>query len=158
MSNITVRNKELYKINLIVGISILVISLILASGTSLFFLFGMIITAIALSLYNGVEINSNKHEYRNFKSYFGIRKGKWNKIPNGASLVILSKHGKQTASGGRGAQEINRTTVYYELYLMNENHRNRFFIHNSEEKIEIETLARKISEQSKIEIKKYSPN
>src|SRR5690606_1374362 len=136
-----------------IAISITVISLLLSLGTSLWFLFGVLLSVLILFINNGVEIDPKNMKYRSYKTYYWIKKGEWKNIPLNSSLVILTKTGTQSTSGGRGAQEISRSGLYYELYLMNSEHRNRFYIDNSENKLEIETTARKISEKTGIAIK-----
>lgn len=154
---ITIPNRELFRINLVIAI---IVGLLLLFFTIItyFVLFGFIPIALILTKTTGAEIDPNRMRYRKYSSLLWFKHGKWKRIPLGASLVILTKHGVKSTKGTMLGGEYRAPGVFHELYLMSRSHRSRFYLDSSSNTKRIKRLANDISEKCEVPIQRYNPN
>lgn len=155
--NITIPNRELFRINLVIAV-IVSLLLILFSIMTHFVLFGFIPIFLILTKTTGAEIDPKRMRYRKYNSLLWLKHGKWKRIPLGASLVILTKHGSKTTKGSIIGGEYRAQGIFHELYLMSRSHRSRFYLDSGSNPKRIKRLANDISEKCEVPIQRYNPN
>lgn len=157
MSRLQIENKELNKLNNLIVFAIIFLSIWFSIFFTFYFLFFLITIFIFLSKSSGVEIDFEKKLYRKYSEIFLIRKGQWKELNDKIRIVILQKKGIQTTTGTLGTGQLETISSFFELYFMDVNHINRFFLHSSSNKNEIFEMANNISKQSGLKLETYNP-
>jgi len=152
-----IENKELNKLNNLIVFGIIFISIWFSIFFTFFFLFFLLTIFIFLSKSAGVEIDFEKRLYRKYREILLLRKGQWKELNDKIRIVILEKKGIQTTTGTLGTGQLETTSNFFELYFMDVNHINRFFLHSSSNKNEILELAQKISHNTNLKLETYNP-
>ena len=105
----------------------------------------------------GVEFDFKNHLIREYTSSLGKVKGDWKDAKRYKAVVILSKNGVKKTLGTRMTSELHVRSNFYELYVMDEFHIKRKFIHSSGELEEIKSLSSTIATGFGIPLEKYQP-
>lgn len=153
----TIRNKELSRLNIIMGIVLLILILLFSVGFSTWFSIGFVLVSIIWGKSKGVEFDFKKRKYRKYSQLFIWKTGVWKEITDKIDLVILVKHGVKSASGTMLTSSLKIKGGFSELYFMDESHTQRFFIDSSGNPEYIEKLSDELSSKLNIQIKSYSP-
>ena len=154
---ITFRNKELHRLNIMVGIMLALIFTFFAFSFHPWMFSGLILSFIVGSKNAGVEFDSENNTYRKYDEILFSRKGTWKSIGKNKDLVILVKHGVQTTIGTMAVATVKRKGGFSELYLMDSSHIHRFFIDSSENHGKIERKAKMLSDKMGLTVKPYRP-
>ena len=149
-------NKELRRLNfmIIFGIFFMIFFLHkIIPFISILFIF----IPYLLFLTKGVEIDFSKSRIRNFIGFLNFKKGQWKDINKYKNIVILVKNGKVNIQGTLLTADVELKDEFYELYLMTENHRQRFFVMSSNSKGDIMKVVTDMLTKTQLELKKYKP-
>lgn len=157
MTTMTIRNKELHKLYIIIGIIMTLVILFFSQAVSKWFYIGYLFVVAIMSNTTGVEFDIKNKLYRKYKHFCFWTSGEWKAIGENKELVILVKHGVQSTTGTMMTGSLKTKGGFSELYLMDESHLRRFFIASSENHKSIELLSNKLSQLLEIEIKPYRP-
>jgi hypothetical protein len=109
-----------------------------------FFSLAILIVPFILWREKGIEFDFNLKKIRRYQRSFLRRKGGWVELNQFHSLMILTKRGFKKTIGTRMTSELNSSVVFYELFLVKEDHRKRVLIESSTDKKELIELAKKI--------------
>lgn len=156
MKNISIRNKELQRLNTIIGMLLAMLTLLFCA-LSIYFGFMLLIAFVIMSKATGVEIDFETSRYRSYKSIIGRRTGEWKTIPENAELIVITKQGAQSTTGTNGTSDLKTKAQFYELYLMDKTHQNRFYLYSTENKKSMDILVQVITENSNLTLGVYSP-
>jgi|SRR5690554_828609 len=156
-SEMTIRNKELYRLNIIIGIVLSILVLLFSMGFSGWFSIGFILVAIILGKTKGVQFDIKNRRYRKYSQLFMRKTGTWKEIENNIDLVILMKHGVKSTTGTMLTSTLKVKGNFSELYLMDKSHTQRFFIDSSENHDYIKSLAYELSSLLNIKIESFNP-
>jgi hypothetical protein len=157
MTTMTIKNKELHKLYLIIGFVMSLVILLISQTVSNWFYLGFPIVIAIMSNTSGVQFDFKNKMYRKYKHFCFWTRGEWKSIGNNKELVVLVKHGVQTTAGTMMTASLKTKGGFSELYLMDESHLRRFFIDSSEDHNSVELLANKLGELLEIEVKPYRP-
>lgn len=157
MTTITIRNKELHKLYIIIGIILSLINLLFSLAVSNWFYLSFLFVGAIMSNTTGVQFDIKNKLYRKYKHFCCWTRGEWKSIGENKELVILVKHGVQTTTGTMMTGSLKTKGGFSELYLMDESHLRRLFIASSENHKSIELLSNKLSQLLEIEINPYKP-
>jgi len=157
MKTVTIRNRELHRLYIIVGILLSLIILLFSQAVSNWFYLGILIVAVIVTNTSGVQFDPVNRKYRKYKHLCLYTWGEWKDIGANKNLVVLVKHGVQTTTGTMMTASLKTKGGFSELYLMDESHSRRFFISSSESHKTIDSLAINLSDLLKIELKPYNP-
>lgn len=153
----TIINRELHKLNIIIGVLLLPVVLVLALSMGDLYYLGLLVVLAVVTKTAGVQFDAKNRRYRKYTHFCGWTRGQWKNIGEKKELVILVKHGKQTTLGTMSTGEWITEGGFSELYLMDEHHLRRFFIDASENHESIELKAHKLSQLLDIEVKPFWP-
>lgn len=153
----TIRNKELYRLNIILGIVLSVLVFLFSMGFSGWFSIGFILVAIVLGKTKGVEFDIKNRKYRKYSQLFMRRTGTWKEIEDKIDLVILVKHGVKSTTGTMLTSTLKVKGNFSELYLMDKSYTQRFFIDSSENHDYIKSLAHELSSLLSIKVESFNP-
>ncbi|PWH85084.1 hypothetical protein [Brumimicrobium oceani] len=153
----TIRNKELFRLNIILGIVLLILILLFSLGFSAWFSIGFVFVSIIWGKSKGVEFDFKNRKYRKYSQLFIWKTGDWKEITDKIDLVILVKHGVKSTSGTMLTSSLKIKGGFSELYFMDESHTQRFYIASSENHEYIESLADDLSSRLMIPIAAYKP-
>ena len=152
-----IRNKELYRLNIILGIVLSIFILLVSVGFSEWFLIGFIFVAVILGKTKGVQFDFENRKYRKYSRFFIWRTGVWKEVGKNVDLVLLVKHGVKSTSGTMLTSSLKVRGGFSELYFMDKSHTQRFFIDSSENHEYIETLTNGLNSELKIKIEMFNP-
>jgi hypothetical protein len=155
MNTIVLNNKDTYRFSLAACSTLVAFGVTIAC---LFHLLGLLLllpVPFILTIRQGVELDLPAMQYRKFKSFLGKRKGDWKALNPSCDLVILSKTGRHINNNRTGYYD--ETKKFFELYLMDESHRNRMFLYSSGDKEDVVQMAQTIAQQSPFEIRVFNP-
>jgi hypothetical protein len=156
MNIITIRNKELHRLYIVVGILLLFVVLLFSQINSWIYLSIPFIWMI-ISNTSGVQFDSENRKYRRYKHFLFWTRGEWKDLGNNKNLVVLVKHGTKSTTGTLMTHTLKIKGGFSELYLMDETHTRRFFIDSSENHEAIESSAKELSESLNVEMKSFNP-
>lgn len=117
-----------------------------------------LITGVALSFsYMGIQIDVKNHLYRNYISFFGLPIGTWKSLDIYTNTAVLRSLVKYT-SYYRGVIPLNTRETYYEVYLLNESHREKLLVERLTNKEQAIVKAKSLANTLKIEYSQtYNP-
>lgn len=156
MQYITIRNREIYKLQIIAS-SVVALFIFFLSVYSLWGLFGFLLVILLLTRTTGVELDVKNKKFRKYTSFLNTRKGYWKPIKEGMHLVIMIKRGVKTTTGTLATSSLKTKGGFSELYLMNATQTYRFYINSSENHEMIENQAKELSKRLGVTIEKYNP-
>lgn len=106
---------------------------------------------------SGIQINTENKNYRSYNSFLGIKQGKWQEF-NGFSFVTLLKSKEQSATlSASNRRAITSSDTYFDICLLNENHRKKLAIKRLKEKEQALIDLKYLSELLGYSIAKYNP-
>ena len=153
----TIRNKELHRLQLIIGVMLSIIVFVCAQAVSPWYYFGFILVVLVVTKTAGVQFDATNNRYRKYVHFCFMTGGTWKAIGENKVLVILVKHGVQTTQGTMMAGSLKTKGGFSELYLMDESHGRRFFIDASENHERLELRAKELSVLTGLNIEPYHP-
>jgi|GEM_PF-2200178 len=158
MQVITVRNKEVHKIYILLGVFLILVTFLFLNLAGPWILLLIPIACVLATNTSGVQFDVNSRQYRKYKHFMFRTVGEWKNLSPNLELVILSKIGSKVTSGTRLTGTLETKGNFYELYLMDSNHLKRFFISSSTNKKEITAITQNIHNKLDIPISSYNPN
>lgn len=153
----TIRNKELYRLNIIIGIVLSILVLLFSMGFSAWFSIGFVLMSIIWGKSKVVEFDFKNRKYCKYSQLFIWKTGVWKEITDKIDQVILVKHGVKSTSGTMLTSTLTVKGGFSELYFMDESHTQRFYISSSENHEYIESLADDLSSRLKNPIAAFKP-
>jgi hypothetical protein len=157
MKIMTIRNRELHRLFIVVGVLLALVTLLFSPIIGNWVYLGIPLGLVVISNTTGVQFDLGNRKYRKYSHICFWTRGEWKDIGSNKNLVILVKHGVKSTTGTLMTNTLKIKGGFSELYLMDETHIRRFFIDSSENHEAIETLALKLSESLNTEIKPYTP-
>lgn len=104
----------------------------------------------------GSEVDFEKGRYRDYGSFYGIKRGEWKSLDKMRDVSILKGR-----SGTRLYSQSNRSTTVieerYEVCLLSENHRRRFTVKKFRDKKEAKTFAEELVRMTNGSVVQYNP-
>ena len=156
MNNITIPYSDNYRLNIIAA-SLLTIVFIVSSTFASYFLIGMVLPIIILSSSNGLEIDIQNNQYRDYKKLFGKKRGEWKSLEKFTDIVIQSKSGSKSVLGMRLTAELKIKMVIHSVYLMDENHMKKIFLRSLPSYEDAKKFAADIAMESNFPIASFNP-
>lgn len=107
---------------------------------------------------NQLEIKPEEQLYRSCTSLFGLRRGKWQSFETYPYLAIIKKRISMVANSRMANQPIKTAEDdYYDLILLNENHRKKILLRRFKNSNEAQGEAEYLSKQLARPVVKYAP-
>lgn len=156
MSVITIRNKELHRLFIVVGVLLMLVLLLFSQINSWVYLCIPFVLMV-VSNTSGVQFDADNRKYRMYKHFLFWTRGEWKDLGDNKNLVVLVKHGTKSTTGTLMTNTLKIKGGFSELYLMDETHTRRFFIDSSENHDAIESLAKELCEGLKVDLKPFNP-
>lgn len=156
MNTITIPYSDNYRLNIIAA-SILTIVFLVSSTFEYYFLIGLVLPIIILAISNGLEIDIQNNQYRDYKKLFSKKRGSWKSLDKFTDIVIQSKSGSKSVLGMRLTAEIKIKMVIHTVYLMDENHMKKIFLKSLPNYEEAKKFAEDIAVQSNFPIASFNP-
>jgi len=116
-----------------------------------------LIGAIIAFVKSGVQINLSDRSYRNYDSFFGIMRGKWQSFDK-YSFITLMKMKESSATLSRSNRRaVTSSDILFDICLLNENHSKKLSIKRlKNEKSGLDSLE-ELSQQLKLPKAEYKP-
>lgn len=106
---------------------------------------------------SGVQINLEENTYRDYNSFFGIRQGKWKSLEPYSYITLMQNHEESATLSRSNRRAITGSTTYYDICLLNDNHRERLTIKRITERDQASGEIKKLSKQLNLPMTKYMP-
>lgn len=153
-----IRNRELYKINVILAVLGLPVMCVWSYYLSAWYVLGVLGCFSLLTKISGVELDLEQRKIRNCRRFFGFSRGHWKEFTAFTVLVLLTKRGSKTMEGVRSGRSYELKGVFYELYLMDAFHRRRIFLDSSENKARLDQMMHLLKERLSLSVEGYHPH
>lgn len=75
-----------------------------------------------------LEIDPELKRIRNYPYMLGLKLGKWSSIKEYTQIGILRKNVSEKTFGGRTNKSVTTHDIYYDITLLNENHRKKISV------------------------------
>ena len=108
----------------------------------------------------GIHIDTENSQIREYKSNWGFSTGKWRELNRFTNLVILikqAKHNKRYMYSLMHSSNLILRGQVYELYLMDDKHFRRQFVSASQNKELIYKMAQDLEKKLSMKLTKYNP-
>lgn len=106
---------------------------------------------------SGVQIKLEDNTYRDYNSFFGIRQGKWKSLEPYSYITLMQNHEESATLSRSNRRAITGATTFYDICLLNDNHRERLTIKRITERDKASGEIKKLSEQLNLPMTKYMP-
>jgi len=123
------------------------------------FIIGPIFLFIGLNIafaVTGIQINTKARLLRTYYGLFGLRFGKWTSLDDYKYLSILHNR-ESTSTFSRSNREITTTDLWFDICLLNENHREKLIIKRLKSTEEAVKEVKVLSEAMGFSVVKYNP-
>lgn len=107
---------------------------------------------------SGIQINLEDHSYRDYNSFGGLKQGKWKSLsPYKYITLLVAKEVSATLSASN-RRAITGSNTYYDICLLNDNHRKKLVIKRIKDKQLAASEVRELSALLHLPLTKYHPN
>lgn len=104
----------------------------------------------------GIQIETKEKKYKEYISYFGLKKGTWNPIDKFKYIAVLSKTLSQT-SYSRGQVAMSIKEKAFDICLLSDDHRLKITMKRLKDEGQSIDEAKKLAELLNITFTTYSP-
>ncbi len=106
---------------------------------------------------SGIELDFEAQRIRNYHRNFFKRKGKWIALSQYKNIVVIKKSGTKSTAGTIMTSTLATKGELYQLYLMDESHTDRFYLHYSQNRDKLEGLINQIAWNTPLTESDYMP-
>lgn len=106
---------------------------------------------------SGIELDFEAQRIRNYHRNFFKRKGKWIALSQYKNIVVIKKSGTKSTAGTIMTSTLATKGELYQLYLMDESHTDRFYLHYSQNRGKLEGLINQITWNTPLTEADYLP-
>jgi len=123
------------------------------------FIAGFIFLILGLNIAfatSGIQIDPNKRLLRSYYGLFGLRFGKWESLDDYKYLSVLQTR-ESTSTYSRSNRDITVTDLWFDICLLNENHRVKLIVKRLKSIEEAIKEIKVLSEAMGFRVVKYNP-
>lgn len=105
----------------------------------------------------GVEIDTENNQYRNYRSFLGFKTGKWKPLKSYCAIIILARKEGRGIWGFSMAFSYRQVNKNFDVFLTNSIHRSRLYLETFDDKNKALEFAYKIEEDTQLPVEIYNP-
>jgi len=104
----------------------------------------------------GVQIDPSKRKFREYTSYFGVKKGLWQTLDKYPFLAIMGRTQSYTTYS-RGQVALTDREKFIDICLLSKSHRQNVMIKRLRDRDQATKDAKELAEKLNLELTKYNP-
>ena len=104
----------------------------------------------------GIQIDPQTRKLRSYYGLFGLRLGKWISLDDYKYLTVMHNR-ESTSTYSRSNRDITTTEMWFDVCLLNENHREKLTVKRLKTTEEAVKEVKRLSEELGFEVVKYNP-